>query len=295
MPGAGPEGDMVGDGCRLQGPQRARLFAVGIRLGQVGLAPVLEQHAPAREHLHQTGDDGLQQYVHLVIGGRARLDELRHALGTTPVHTVQQQAMKMYVEVGRGAEALYQRDRAGVAFVSLEPGSLQQMARNHGLHVACLLLPVAALLLAGARPTLLTLQQPRRTDVRASLHGALLMGTLAPLVAGMKVLPIATVLPLVASALVIGALATAWTLAADPTVREKETVFASVAFVLMLYGGALAVWLNHALPPLKTESTLVTVTGMRVYSTRAGPTFLLRTDPGGTLADWREMDVERSV
>jgi hypothetical protein len=29
---------------------------------------------------------------------------------------------------------LYQRDRAAVAFVSLEPGSLQQMARNHALH-----------------------------------------------------------------------------------------------------------------------------------------------------------------
>jgi len=40
----------------------------------------------------------------------------------------------MYVEVGRGAEALYQRDRAAVAFASLEPGSLQQMARNHALH-----------------------------------------------------------------------------------------------------------------------------------------------------------------
>lgn len=47
----------------------------------------------------------------------------------------------------------------------------------------------------------------------------------------------------------------------------------------MLYGGEPAVWLNHALPPLKTASTLVTVTGMRVYSTRAGPTFLLGTDP----------------
>ncbi len=30
----------------------------------------------------------------------------------------------MYVEVGRRAEALYQRDRAAMAFVGLEPGSI---------------------------------------------------------------------------------------------------------------------------------------------------------------------------
>jgi hypothetical protein len=40
----------------------------------------------------------------------------------------------MYVEVGRGAEALYQRDRPAVAFVGLEPDSIQQVARNHTLH-----------------------------------------------------------------------------------------------------------------------------------------------------------------
>ncbi len=53
QPGAGPEGDAVGDGRGLQRPQRARLLAVGIRLGQVGLAHLLDQHAPAREQLHQ--------------------------------------------------------------------------------------------------------------------------------------------------------------------------------------------------------------------------------------------------
>ena len=68
--------------------------------------------------------------MHLVIGGRAHFDELRHALGATPVHPVQQQAVKMYVEIGRRAEALDQRDGAAVAFVGLEPGSLQQMARD---------------------------------------------------------------------------------------------------------------------------------------------------------------------
>jgi len=35
LPGAGAEGDAVGDGRGLQRPQRARLLAVGIRLGQI--------------------------------------------------------------------------------------------------------------------------------------------------------------------------------------------------------------------------------------------------------------------
>ncbi|HMO49441.1 MAG TPA: hypothetical protein PKB14_25870 [Rubrivivax sp.] len=85
LPGAGPEGDAVRDGRGLQRPQRTRLFAVSIRLGQAGPAHVLDQHAPAREHIHQPGDDRLQQRMHLVVGGRARFNELRHAIGTTPV------------------------------------------------------------------------------------------------------------------------------------------------------------------------------------------------------------------
>jgi hypothetical protein len=38
------------------------------------------------------------------------------------------------VQVGGRAEALDQRDGAAVTFVGLEPGSLQQMAREHALH-----------------------------------------------------------------------------------------------------------------------------------------------------------------
>jgi hypothetical protein len=36
----------------------------------------------------------------LVVGSRTHFDELRHAIGATLVHAVQQQAVKMYVEVG---------------------------------------------------------------------------------------------------------------------------------------------------------------------------------------------------
>jgi hypothetical protein len=63
LPGARAQGDAVSDGRSLQRAQRARVLAVGIRLGQVGLAHVFDQHAPACEHLHQPGDDGLQQRV----------------------------------------------------------------------------------------------------------------------------------------------------------------------------------------------------------------------------------------
>lgn len=55
------EGEALGDGHRLQWSQRAHLLAVGIRLGQAGLAHLLDQHAPGREQLHEPGDDGQQQ------------------------------------------------------------------------------------------------------------------------------------------------------------------------------------------------------------------------------------------
>jgi len=68
LPGAGAEGNAIGDRRGLQWPQSARLLAVGIRLGQVGLAHLLDQHASAREQLHQPGDDRLQQRVQFVVG-----------------------------------------------------------------------------------------------------------------------------------------------------------------------------------------------------------------------------------
>ena len=130
LPGAWPESDTVGDGRGLQRPQRARLLAVGIRLGQVGLAHVRDQHAPAREHLHEPGNDGVQQCIELVIGRRARLDETGHAISVAAVHPVQDQAVQVDVEVGSGSEALDQRDGAALAFIGLESGSVQQMPRD---------------------------------------------------------------------------------------------------------------------------------------------------------------------
>jgi hypothetical protein len=55
------------------------------RADQVGLAHVLDQHASAREHLHQPGDDDLQQRVQLAFGGRIRLDEGRRVIGAAAI------------------------------------------------------------------------------------------------------------------------------------------------------------------------------------------------------------------
>jgi hypothetical protein len=134
VPGAPSESDAVSDGRRLQRPQRARLVPVGVGLGQVGLAHLFHQHGSAREHLHQTADDRLQQRLQLVVGGRTRFDEHRQTIGVAPVHAVQHQAVQVDVEVGGGAEALDQRDGAAVACVGLQPRAVQQMACDHALH-----------------------------------------------------------------------------------------------------------------------------------------------------------------
>jgi hypothetical protein len=70
----------------------------------------------------------------LVVGRRTRVDETGHAIGAAAVHAVQGQAVQVDVQVGGEPEALDQRDSATVAFVSDEPGSGQQVPRDHALH-----------------------------------------------------------------------------------------------------------------------------------------------------------------
>ena len=130
----GAEGDAVGAGCCLRWPQRPRLLAVGIRLGQLGRAHVLDQHASAREHLHEPGKDGLQQRVQFLVGGRAGFDGAKHDIGTAVVHAVQHQAVQMDVEVGGRAEALYQRDGAAVGLGCLGTRLTAQVAGDDAVH-----------------------------------------------------------------------------------------------------------------------------------------------------------------
>ncbi len=161
---------------------------------------------------------------------------------------------------------------------------------------AFLLLPLAVLWFAGVRPTLLTLQEPRRSDVRISLWPALVMGALAPAAVAAKTLAIASIFPLIAPAVVLGIAATAWALIADPTVRERKAAVVSVAIPLILYGGALGIWLNHVLPPLRDTHAVVTVTGIRaIHPSRGGPIFMVTIGPAETVVAWRELEVPRST
>ena len=102
----------LSDGRRRQWPQGARFVPFSVGVSQSGLTHLLDQHAPAREHLYQPGDDRLQQRVQFVVGGPTGLDEHRHAIGAAPVHPVQNQAVQMSVQVSGGPEALDQRDGA---------------------------------------------------------------------------------------------------------------------------------------------------------------------------------------
>jgi len=161
---------------------------------------------------------------------------------------------------------------------------------------AFLCLPVAALLLAGVRPTLLTLQEPRRSDVRVSLWPAMVMGAIAPMAVAIKTLAIASAVSLIAPAVIVGVAATAWALIADPTVRERKAAVAGIAIPMILYGGALVVWLNHILPPLQETRAVVTVTGIRVsHPSRGGQIFRVSIGPAATTVAWHELEVPRST
>jgi hypothetical protein len=72
--------------------------------------------------------------VQLVVGGGGRLDEGRHSVAGAPVHAVQHQAVQVDVELGSRAEALDQRHGPAVALARIQPGAVQQMARDHAQH-----------------------------------------------------------------------------------------------------------------------------------------------------------------
>jgi hypothetical protein len=101
-------------------PRPARQVAIGIRLGKIGLSHHLDDHDPAREQLHRTGAEGLQQGVQFVVGRRAQLNERGHAIGIAPVHPIQSRAVKVRdssLPLSHSAESARQRrirPRAGM-------------------------------------------------------------------------------------------------------------------------------------------------------------------------------------
>ncbi len=160
----------------------------------------------------------------------------------------------------------------------------------------CLLLPPAALLLAGRWPTLLTLWGGRNTDIRLSLSVALIAGVIVPIEVPLKILNFANLPVLVLPASAIGALATAWAMKTDPALRKRALDATKVAVWLVLYGGALAFWLNHALPPLEEHCTVVTVTDLGKNREHKGfTTFHARATSGPMTERWDDYRVPHDV
>lgn len=75
-----------------------------------------------------------QQRVQLIVAGRMHLDEALRAIVTSPIHSAQRQAMQVGIELGGRPKALDQRDGTTVTVLGQNPGSRQQMAREHALH-----------------------------------------------------------------------------------------------------------------------------------------------------------------
>ena len=99
----------------------ARLLAIGIGLGQFGLANAVDQHARAREPLHWPGVDGLQQpvqSVQSVVGRRYRHDE----------------AWRSMVAQRYTSPSTLQCKYAAATSVGLALRAVQQLARERALH-----------------------------------------------------------------------------------------------------------------------------------------------------------------
>ena len=56
------------------------------------------------------------------------------AFGVAPVHAVQHQAVKVDVEIGGRSKSLDQRDRAAVSLLGLQPGLIEQKARDGAVY-----------------------------------------------------------------------------------------------------------------------------------------------------------------
>jgi len=76
----------------------------------------------------------VQHRLQHLIGRRGHFDEDRFAFGVVPIHAIQHQAVKVDVEIGGRAKALDQRDRAAVSLLGLQPGLIEQVARDHAVY-----------------------------------------------------------------------------------------------------------------------------------------------------------------
>ena len=71
----------------------------------------------------------MQQRLQRFIRGCRHFDEDRLTV-SAPVHAIEHQAVQVDVQVGGRAEALDRRDRSAVGLIGLQPGLLEQEARE---------------------------------------------------------------------------------------------------------------------------------------------------------------------
>ena len=136
MAGARAKDNAIGTRCGLQRPEHAGHIgvAVAVVVGHVGRTLFFDQHPATGEQLHRAGDDFVQHRLHRFVGWLGNFDELRRPVSAAPAHAVQDQAVKVNVQVGGRAKALNQSDRTAVSLVGLEPSLAEQVPRDHAVH-----------------------------------------------------------------------------------------------------------------------------------------------------------------
>ena len=76
----------------------------------------------------------MQHRLQRFVGWLGNFDELRRPVNAAQLLAVQDQAVKVNVEVGGRAKALNRSDRTAVSFVGLDPGLTDQVARDDAVH-----------------------------------------------------------------------------------------------------------------------------------------------------------------
>ena len=79
----------------------------------------------------------MQHRLQRLVGWLGNLDELRLPVNAAPVYAVQDQAVKVNVQVGGRAKALNQSDRTAVSLVGpfdISPGLTELEPSDHSVH-----------------------------------------------------------------------------------------------------------------------------------------------------------------
>jgi hypothetical protein len=94
--------------------------------GQPGVLDIALDQAATFQHLADTRSDLLEMPLQLVRAGGRHVAERGRLGAVGQIHPVQEQHVKVHVQVQRRAEALHDRHRAGVAVGARESCPAQQ-------------------------------------------------------------------------------------------------------------------------------------------------------------------------